>query len=283
MRHSRITLAVVASVFLSATLLSGADIGSSFVGQQLKQPVRSFSDSSGEYVWIAPGEFTMGCVAGDDTCYGGEKPAHRVKISRGFWVGSTEVTVRAFEQFVSTVGSRKGVFMPPKFPWQTAEHPVAAVPWRSAQAYCGWLGGRLPTEAEWEYAARGGRAGLRYPNGDDISGDDANIERTGGRDMFEQSAPVGYFPANDFGLYGMAGNSIEWTADWFDPDAYSNTPEGEIAIDPAGPDEDTGGRVVRGGSWKNSAWALRLSLRMSVVPEDPTEYIGFRCVVPEAR
>lgn len=280
MKFSSVHLVLLA--VLNVPALRGADIESSFVGQRASLTVRSFSESSGEYVWIAPGEFTMGCVAGDDACYGGEKPAHRVRISRGFWIGRTEVTVQAYRQFVTAVGEQKGVRPAPPLHWQSPEHPVAWIPWRDAQAYCGWLGGRLPTEAEWEYAARGGRDGLLYPNGDEISGDEANIEKTGGRDKYEASAPVASFSPNDFGLYDMAGNVIEWTADWFDPEYYATFAEGEIAVDPTGPSEETGGRIVRGGSWRNNAWALRLSLRMSVVPEDPTEYIGFRCVIPEA-
>ena len=221
-----------------------------------------------EYVWIPPGEFQMGAVAGDDEAYKDEKPRHRVEITKGFWMARTPVTVAAFKRFVQAKGGK----MPsaPDFnpKWGKQNHPIVNVSWDDARKYCEWAGGRLPTEAEWEYAARGGKEGLKYPWGDEISHDRANYES-----MSDGTTPAGRYDANGFGLHDMAGNVWEWCADWFDEAYYASSPQ----KDPPGP---AGGtlRILRGGSWDDVARNLRASVRNGLVPDVRYDDFGFRSV-----
>lgn len=234
-----------------------------------------------EYVKVPAGSFQMGCVPDDGECYPRERPRHEVRISRPFWLGRTEVPVEAYERFVSETGSAM-----PSEPrgledfndgWRKKSHPMVKVTWREAQAYCTWVGGRLPTEAEWEYAARGGRDGLKYPWGNERSHDEANFWRSGGLDVWKHTAPVGSFPANGFGLYDMAGNVYEWTADWFDEDYYGRS----LAVDPPGP-ESGRFRAVRGGSGFINPAVLRVSTRLKNAPDARRLGVGFRCVLDSA-
>ena len=234
-----------------------------------------------EYKFIPKGTFQMGCVP-NSTCDAAEKPRHEVRLARDFWIGVTDVTVNAFKRF------RK----PPKQGfWSTSKdwseyHPVVNVSWADASAFCQWVGGRLPTEAEWEYAARGGQADQAFPFDSQNARDKANFSSQGrkGNDVYDFTSPVRSFDPNPWGLYDMAGNVWQWTADWFDADYYSASP----VDDPTGP--ATGKeRVVRGGSFRSEpAKHLRISYRDKFPPEagPKLDAVGFRCVLedgPETR
>ena len=227
-----------------------------------------------EYVWIPPGSYMMGCVPGDRGCFSDEAPRHEVTISKGFWIGRTEVTVAAYERFVRAIGAP----MPPvpnfNPEWREKDHPINNVIWDEANAYCEWAGGRLPTEAEWEYAARGGKDGLKYPAGNRMNHDDTNYEGTRGKDQWKYTAPVGSFDPNGWGLFETAGNVWEWTADWHLKDYYARSP----STDPRGPASGQH-RVVRGGAWITRSTAhLRTSSRVSQETNRRYRSIGMRCV-----
>ena len=146
--------------------------------------------------------------------------------------------------------------------------PVEKVTWDEARAYCGKLGKRLPTEAEWEYAAREGGKQVKYGTGkNEVSCGTANFFPCAGK-----TAPVGSHAPNALGLHDMAGNVWEWTADWYGEDYYNNSPE----KNPKGPDSGTY-RVLRGGSWNGSADDTRASIRGTYGPTVRSVYSGFRC------
>jgi formylglycine-generating enzyme len=226
------------------------------------------------YVWIAPGEFWMG----DNDGVGDEKPRHRVRIAKGFWLGETLVTVAAYKEFVKERPEWKMPDAPSFNPdWSKEDHPIVGVTWNEAQAYCAWAGGtsgdRLPTEAQWEYAARGGKDGLKYPWGNEITPKNANYSGS----KWNGTSPVGSYPPNAWGLYDMAGNAWECTADWYDKDYYSTLASDEAVDDPPGPQSGTL-RVFRGGSFYDDPRFLRASYRLSYVPGFRSYDIGFRCV-----
>ena len=229
-----------------------------------------------EYAWIPPGTFQMGCVIEDYDCDDDELPRHEVTLTKGFWIGRTHVTAGAYLAFSAATG--QALPEAPEFnrEWSKKDHPIVRVRWADALGFCEWAGGRLPTEAEWEYSARGGREELKYPWGDTLSHENANYRRTGWQDAWEYTSPAGSFRENGYGLYDMAGNVWEWLADWYAPNYYSVSPE----IDPAG----AGGgleRVLVGGSFFNPPRVLRVSDRFKLVPHSYSYDIGFRCVCEE--
>lgn len=234
-------------------------------------------------VWIPPGTFDMGVVRGDDNYYPDEIPQHPVKISEGFWMSSTPVTVAAFERYCQM----QNIPMPP-FPdfnrdWQHKEHPIVRVTWQDAVDYCTWVGGRLPSEAEWEYAARGGKKDLKYPWGNEITHNHANYSGKG-------TVPVRSFSPNAFGLYEIVGNVCEWTSDWYDGDYYYRLPRREFSVDPAGslspnPEADSSkpGKVLRGVSWYYNKSDMRISRRLKFDPNERDFSNGFRYIVNQQK
>ena len=227
-----------------------------------------------EYVFIPPGKFKMGCVPEDPKCEANEKPQHDVTISKGVWMGRTEVDVRSYQRFLEE--SKKGkmpkatIYNPG---WKNTTLPMMMVTWEESGAFCAWAGGRLPTEAEWEYAARGGKSNEIYPLNDENSREKANFYGKKGNDKFEQLAPVRSFDQNPFNLFDMAGNVWEWVSDWYAP-SYSGS-----EIDPKGP---LSGKehIVRGGSFE-SDWKQHLRLSFRRPQGGAAFHVGFRCVLDD--
>lgn len=224
-----------------------------------------------EYVWIPAGECWMGATPGDDDASENEKPRHRVRISKGFWLGKTPVTVAAYKRFAAATG--RGMPGSPRFNqrWAVDDHPIVNVTWKDAKAYCEWAGGRLPTEAEWEFAARAKKDGLRYPWGNTFNAENATCTQTG-----KGTTPVTRFPAQkDWGLHDMAGNVWEWVADWYGADYYATLPSDRPAQDPQGPLNGEW-RGLRGGSWGSGVSHLRAAKRDAGKPDDRYDVAGFR-------
>jgi Uncharacterized conserved protein len=211
---------------------------------------------------IPAGPFLMGSDQADS-----EKPPHKVGLG-AYRLCDHLVTNREYAMFVAAnPGWAKDRADPElrdesylldweggAYPEGKDDHPVAYVSFFAAQAFAQWLGRRLPTEAEWERAARGGLVGKKYPNGDQMNDKLANLAK-----QFRGTTPVRKFEANGFGLFDMAGNLFEWTADWYAP--YPSVE----AQDPKGPAEGEY-KVVRGGSWMSGAGALRVSARVDMEP-----------------
>ncbi len=253
-----------------------------------------------KYVLIPPGSFEMGCSAGDSECDADEKPAHQVTITKGFWLGQTVVTVGAYKRFAAATGRP----MPPEPTflgrplnpaWGDDAMPIVDVTWDDAQAYCRWAGVRLPTEAEWEYAARAGSTAARYGDLDEIAlyGDNSGSQRVDSATIWKEGLAnyvqrlnengngphdVGLKRANGFGLYDMLGNVWEWVNDRYEENYYQNSP----SQDPRGPASGSY-RVLRGGSWYNFTRVVRVSGRdrfipgVGGVPGPAYSSGGFRC------
>ncbi len=229
-----------------------------------------------EYVLLPPGTFHMGCVDGDAACKADEKPAAEVTITKPFWIAVTETTFQSFREFERATDSRLAKRTDTNEGGKQHQNPVSKVSWSAAQDYCRWAGGRLPTEAEWEYAARGGKPAAAYPWGSQITHDNANYAKADSKtkDVYgTETAPLRTFDANGFGLFDMAGNVQEWVADWYGPldPARKNDPQGPAAGER---------RVVKGGSFNSDSAALRVSARGQQKPDDKDNQTGFRCVLP---
>lgn len=238
------------------------------------------------YAYIPSGKFWMGCVpASEGECTASERPRHRVEITKGFWLGQTEVTNLAYKRFAD---ANKISFKPRRSITDAGKGdnlPVVDVSWAEAQKYCTWVaeGGRLPTEAEWERAARAGKDDEVYPYPDlNTSRLYANFFGKAGNDRFDDIAPVGQFNPNRYNLFDMAGNVWEWVFDWFGAAYFGESSKESPVRDPQGPAQaDKGkGHAARGGSWHSDPKRhLRISFRESF-PSGGNE-VGFRCVVPD--
>lgn len=239
----------------------------------MEAPAEVTNEQDGSLLVRVPaGPFLMGSEEGAPA----ERPAHRVVLG-AYYIGKYLVTNAQYERFVKDTGHRVPYLDDPRaqsenwdresrtYPPGRARHPVVLVSWHDAQAYCAWAGGRLPTEAEWEKAARGGLEGKRYPWGDEIHPGLANYDTQSG------TTPVGTYPPNGYGLYDMAGNVWEWVADWYDAHYYSTSP----VENPQGPQTGTV-RVLRGGAWLLFAQFCRVAYRFRNSPDFRFPLIGFR-------
>ncbi len=212
------------------------------------------ADNGIVFVRICAGTFTMGSADDDPLADDDEKPAHKVTLSE-FWIGRFEVTNDEFRRLHPDHGGEDKL-------------PAAPVTWSNAQGFCEHYGFRLPTEAEWEYAARAGTQTL-WSFGDEKSALTHHAWYDGNSGKAPQ--PVGRKEPNPWGLYDMHGNVWEWVADWYGP--YSPRPE----TDPTGPSPGAL-RVVRGGSFLFAPRRLRSANRLRNHPVDRSRYLGFRCV-----
>ena len=250
-------------------------------------------------VLIPAGTFQMGSTTGDVD----EVPVHTVELDV-FYIDQHEVTNAEYQAFVAATGhsAPRGIGYTAVYellkndyePWNDPgfnhpDQPVTTVTWFDATAYCEWVGKRLPTEAEWEKAARGGLEGARYPWGntepDNTSANFADSQTEfewrspSVNDGFLFTAPVGTFPPNGYGLFDMAGNVWEWCADWYSPTYYSDVQGAENPPrNPTGP--DTGERrVLRGGTWYRAVHTIRNAERVSDFPNSSLNVVGFRCAM----
>jgi sulfatase modifying factor 1 len=248
---------------------------------------------------IPAGDFLMGAADAEED----ERPVHRVYVSE-FFIGRFPVTNDEYARFVHatghpapvvrglpriTHGGRESLFRDGAVPyvWDNDEpppghgsHPVVLVRYDDAIAYCGWLSEmltrsvRLPTEAEWEKAARGGTEGLRYPWGNDIDASRGNYLADPATRPQRGTRSTGTYPPNAYGLCDVCGNVWEWVADWYGADYYGL---GDVR-DPRGPGMGKV-RVVRGGSWVNDdVKMLRCAYRHRVPPDTYSYSVGFRIV-----
>jgi formylglycine-generating enzyme required for sulfatase activity len=244
-----------------------------------------------QYAWIPAGQFTMGCSPDDEECGDEEKPAHAVTISSGFWMAQTTTTVGAYQRFSRDTGAALPPSRDSRGRKQNAEAedeniPVVGVTWDEAKSFCEWAGMRLPTEAEWEYAARAGTQGARYDNLDDIAwyGDNSGNKRIDSAAVWRdpQSAsdvifqngnvakPVRQKRPNGWGLYDMLGNVAQWTADLYKPYGPSGTANSSAT---AGKEQ----RVTRGSPFTQPARLARVSRRGRLGPSVRNSVTGFRC------
>ena len=230
--------------------------------------------STGEMASIPAGEFTMGrtkTTPDDKTNMRphvllDDRPARKVRVP-AFQIDKHEVTNSDYAEFVKATAHRVPYhWTGGNFAAFSGEYPVYNVSWDDAKAYCEWTGRRLPTEAEWERAARGGAEEKDYPNGDSITPKEARFNSADGPVAVGKSAP------NGFDLYDMAGNVAEWTADWFAGDYY----QGSENDNPQGP-KDGLYKVIRGGAWPDPPKRITVFFRNWVRPSQRTPNIGFRC------
>ena len=284
------------------------------ISQSILTPSHSQVDSvkvtptpnvSGDMMLIPAGDFQMG--SSDEKANADEKPAHTVFVD-AFYMDKNLVTNAQYSEFVAanphwgkpskwyewnhTPGTsvsklyHDGDYLKHwdrnSYPDENADHPVTWVSWYAAMAYAKWVEKRLPTEAEWEKAACGGLVGQKYPWGNTIDATKANYNI-----YIADTTSVGQYPPNAYGLYDMAGNVWEWCLDMYDADFYTRSPQQNPisggntteSVDHGLMDE-TILRVLRGGSWLDTAEYVRCTYRSKNTPTRTLARIGFRCVKP---
>jgi len=270
------------SLMTGVTCLSATEPQSSKVGQAVSSAEVGRGLDGAPMVLIPAGSFTMGT----DDGLPNERPAHIVMLD-AYYIDQYEVTLSLYRKFLEE-GKHES---PPTWDDEAAttvgDRPAIGMRWESAAAYCRWTGKRLPTEAEWEKAARG-TDGRRYPWGEmQPFVDIANYNRgmwvseavtlvavTSGLEGMSVRHGLKEGGKSPFGVFHMAGNAAEWVADWYERDYYRKSPE----KNPSGP--MTGEkRVLRGGSWADVPAALRVTARFSAEPDFEDRTIGFRCAM----
>ena len=241
-------------------------------------------------VLIPAGEFEMG--SDDAVAFPDEQPVHAVYVD-AFYMDKYEVTNLEYQKFVRDNPNWQKEHIESRFhdgryledwngnnhPKGRSNHPVTSVSWYAAMAYAQWAEKRLPTEAEWEYAARGGLADRRYPWGNKIDPKHANYNKSVG-----DTTPVGKYSANGYGLYDMAGNVWEWCLDAFDADFYSVSPRenpfsgvNDMEWVIGNFTEINSACLTRGGSWSLLVQDVRVSIRNRKSPNKAITTTGFRC------
>ena len=227
----------------------------------------------GEMVSIPAGRFRMGDLSGEE--WDSEKPVHSVTVP-AFSMGRYEVTFAQWDACVANGGC--GGYTPDDAGWGRGNRPVINVSWDDIQGFIKWLNGgtggkyRLPSESEWEYAARAGST-TKYSWGNSIGSNRANCDGCGSRWDNQQTAPVGSFSANAWGLHDMHGNVYEWVQDCWN-DSYAGAPSDGSAWTSG----DCSRRVIRGGSWNYNPWFLRSAFRSGSPRSNRSGYLGFRLV-----
>jgi formylglycine-generating enzyme required for sulfatase activity len=260
---------VFIALSFSACTLAGAE-------EQPSKPGQSFKDCAGdcpEVVIVPAGSFTMGSQASSSPRKLTEVPPHQVTIAEPFVVSKFELT---FAQWDACAADGGCISQTNDHGWGRQRQPVINVSWNDAQRYMAWLskitgkGYRLLTEAEYEYAARAGTQ-TAYPWGDEVGSNHANCEDCGSRWDATQTAPVGSFAPNQFGLYDMVGNAWEWVEDCLHED-YTHAPlDGSAWMT-----GDCSHHRIRGGSWASVADELRSSNRSRSATDDRLDIISFR-------
>jgi eukaryotic-like serine/threonine-protein kinase len=253
---------------------------STFTPEPIEIATREASKDNMVQVHIPAGEFNMGLDGGDDN----EKPMHTVYLDE-YWIDRTEVTNAQYALCVAAGNCEKPEDLESQpsslfIDKNLADHPVVFVDWNQAKAYCTWAGRRLPTEAEWERAARGTDERI-YPWGVDFDGTKVNYcdvncwaswKDSSNNDGYGTTSPVGTFPdgASPYGALDMAGNAYEWVLDWFSlyTSEYQNNPIGPVSGSE---------HVLRGGSWGDDILHLRIVLRTDEPSDFRRDFIGFRC------
>jgi sulfatase modifying factor 1 len=218
-------------------------------------------------ILVPAGTFWMGALPDAKMASGDEKPGRKVTLTKAFYVDVHEITIGQWKKYAADGGPMPNFGVAAA---TTDDVPAYNVSQLEATAFSRWVGAALPTEAQWERAARGGRDDWTFPFGDK---DDPKLRNASGADDgFERLAPVAKFPANGFGLFDMAGNVWEWTADWYEEKYYFSAP----VNDPIGPAEGKR-KTIRGGSFEDSGSFGRCSIRMPKDTSERSSRIGLRC------